>query len=510
MLVAPDQAPDPLDDAEVERLLASHRPEVERARQIFVNRNLRMDGIELVGFDMDYTLAIYHMRRIEELSFRMTVQRLIARGYPQALAQVDYDHTFVIRGLCIDKQLGNIFKMDRHQHVGRCHHGRRRLTRDERKAIYRNEKIRVGSDRFAWIDTLFELPEAALFADLVDIFEFRGEKIDYGKLYADIRETIDSVHRDGTLKAELKKDLASYILKDAELGPALHKLRSGGKKLFLLTNSYWDYTDAVMKFLLDGVLHEYPSWRNYFDVVIVGAQKPGWFSPPEPRPFLELDAAGEPAGEAQSLEKGRAYQGGNLGDFERLVGIAGEKILYVGDHIYGDIIRNRKSSLWRTCMIVQEIENEIRHVEEHAKDYARLRQLERLRERVDDAINHHKLEMAALDRYLEDARKAGDENGVAQIDEQRRVEKGHLEKLRRAHKSALAESSRLDAQVQDSYNPHWGLIFKSGGENSRFGEQIEDYACLYTSRASNFVYYSPMQYFRSPRDQMPHERLNGV
>ena len=42
-------------------------------------------------------------------------------------------------------------------------------------------------------------------------------------------------------------------------------------------------------------------------------------------------------------------------------------------------------------------------------------------------------------------------------------------------------------------------------ENSRFGEQVEDYACVYTSRVSNFLAYSPLQYFRSPRDHMPHE-----
>ncbi|MGA8891895.1 MAG: 5'-nucleotidase domain-containing protein, partial [Anaeromyxobacteraceae bacterium] len=51
----------------------------------------------------------------------------------------------------------------------------------------------------------------------------------------------------------------------------------------------------------------------------------------------------------------------------------------------------------------------------------------------------------------------------------------------------------------------WGLTFKEGSENSRIGEQIEDYACVYTSRASNFVLYSPMQYFRVLRRAMPHE-----
>jgi hypothetical protein len=40
----------------------------------------------------------------------------------------------------------------------------------------------------------------------------------------------------------------------------------------------------------------------------------------------------------------------------------------------------------------------------------------------------------------------------------------------------------------------------------RFGEQVEDYACLYTSRVSNLLQYSPLRYFRAPRDKMPHER----
>src|SRR5207248_8644429 len=63
---------------------------------------------------------------------------------------------------------------------------------------------------------------------------------------------------------------------------SLHKLRSGGKKLFVLTNSLWDYTDSVMSFLLDGRLPEYPSWRNYFDYVVVGAMKPAFFAEQRP------------------------------------------------------------------------------------------------------------------------------------------------------------------------------------------------------------------------------------
>ena len=396
---------DVLRDPELHRLL--HAPglsgyDLPPSRQIYTNRALRLDQISMVGFDMDYTLAVYSMRHIEELAFRMTLERMVkTRGYPELLSSITYDHEFVIRGLVVDKDHGNLFKMDRHNYVGRCYHGRQLLPLDERRALYQNEKIRLSLPRFAWIDTLFSLPEACLYAEIIETLERRAPtgpiKVDYHQLYDDVRASIDEVHRDGSLKTELKKDLAKFIVKDPELGPTLHKLRSGGKKLFILTNSFWDYTDAVMSYLLEGQLPEYPSWRNYFDLVIVGAQKPAFFQ--EPRPFVELDAAGNVANDkATSLERGKVYEGGNLFDFERMTGHAGESVLYVGDHIYGDIIRNRKSSLWRTCFVVQELEREIDYIEHHQDQIVRLRELDHTRQKIDDLINHLKLSLNALDR----------------------------------------------------------------------------------------------------------------
>jgi len=88
--------------------------------------------------------------------------------------------------------------------------------------------------------------------------------------------------------------------------------------------------------------------------------------------------------------------------------------------------------------------------------------------------------------------------------------KGEMERLRRALKDANARVAALGRGLEEGLNPYWGLTFKEGNENSRFGEQIENYACLYTSRVSNLVLYSPMQYFRSPRAVMPHERAAPV
>jgi HAD superfamily 5'-nucleotidase-like hydrolase len=493
-------------DPEVRALVAGARVpgrEVPRTRQIFVNRNLRMDRIQAVGFDMDYTLAIYRLGPVEGLAFDLTRDRMVEQlGYPARLRAMVYDPDFVIRGLVMDKQTGNIFKMDRHNHVGRCFHGTHPLPPEEIRRLYREEKIHLSLPRFAWLDTLFSLPEACLFAGIVDALEAEGRTGDYAKVYDDIRTTIDLVHADGSLKALVRADLDRFVIRDPDLGPALHRLRSGGKKLFLLTNSAWDYTDVVMTHLLDGVLPEYPSWRNYFDFVITAARKPGFFS--EKRPIEELGPGGAPVGEAKSLERGKTYQGGCLAELERLAGVGGERILYVGDHIYGDILRSRRDSLWRTCMVVEELERELAWLDARRDSLDEVARLEEIRARLGDELSAHRSALNALDRRLEREDPPPEDRG--RLEEERRRAKAELELLRRAHRDADARIAVLEDDVERGFNRHWGLVFKEGHENSRFGEQIEDYACIYTSRASNFLFYSPMEYFRSPRAAMPHER----
>jgi 5'-nucleotidase len=509
MSTAPTSPPLPSwETPEIQSLLAepvTGRREVPAARQVFVNRTLRMDKIEAVGFDMDYTLAIYQLRNMETLAFRLTAELMVSRfGYPAALGEVAYDPDFVIRGVVVDKQEGNLFKMDRHGHVGRGVHGRRPIPHAALHRLYREEKIHLGSPRFAWLDTLFALPEGCLFAETIELLERTGAEVDYARLYDHIREAIDTVHRDGTLKRVVLADLPRYLVRDPELGPALHKLRSGGKRLFLLTNSLADYTDGVMRHVLDGVLPEYASWRSYFDAIITGAGKPGFFG--ERRPLLLLDPDGAPVGQATSLERGRLYQGGDLVGLEVLLGIGGERVLYVGDHIYGDILRSRKSSLWRTALVVEELERELEWLGGHREALGELARLEALRTRLEDALASHRTALNQAERRRE---RAG--NGdAAGLEAQARRIRQELDQLRGALRGAGERIEELAAGLEAGANATWGFIFKEGNENSRYGEQVEDYACVYTSRVSNFGYYSPAERFRSPRAAMPHERATVV
>lgn len=482
--------------------------DIPRPRRVYVNRNLRLDKIEMVGFDMDYTLAIYNQAQIEALSMRATLDKLcVNKGYPDEIRTLPYDPALAVRGLVVDRANGNVFKPDRYGFPGRARHGLASIDRARVAELYQRERTSLGSRRYAWIDSLFALPEAVLYGALVEYFDRRDPasggppRPDYATLWDDIRACIDMAHRDGSIKEVVRAALPDFIESDPHLAETLHKLRSSGKRLFLLTNSAWDYTDPVMSHLLDGRLAAYPSWRNYFDIIIVSACKPEFFT--EERPFVELDAAGAPLDRPSTgpFVRGRIYSGGNLKAFESRARAGGDGVLFVGDHIYGDMLRSRKSSSWRTAMIVQELEHEIATTDAQR---ARLTELDRMDARLnqlDAELNERQTALRTLLRGESD----GAERRAAAGAKQRAI-KADIERLRGELKRTNTEHRALELESDAAFNPHWGPIFREGYEISKFGEQVEAYACVYTSRVSNLRFYSPMQYFRGPRDRMPHER----
>lgn len=475
---------------------------IPRSRRIFVNRDLRMSGVAWVGFDMDYTLAIYDQPEMDQLSIQATVRKLIARGYPSFLLDEPYETAFPIRGLLIDKRYGHILKMDRYKVVQKAYHGLQQLPEAQIRALYQRKKLRPTTPRYHWIDTLYALSEAALYAGIVGAFERRGLPLDYTKVFADIRECIDEAHRDGTILDTVLADLPRFVVRDPDLAPTLHKLRSAGKKLFLLTNSRWSYTEQMMTYLLAGSIPEYPTWRHFFDLVVVAAEKPGFFQ--QRKPFLERDGD-EVRPASLHFEKGKVYEGGNLRDLERLLDVTGDRVLYIGDHIYGDILRSKKESAWRTAMIIQEMEAEVIAHDACAKDYARLDALADMRDRLEDELRHFQARIKELTRAIQTQEPTSMNGTTSALRTERVRAKRGLERVRGILREVDRENGPLSARISKRFHPYWGSLLKEGSEQSSFGDQVEEYACLYTSRVSNFLLYSPLQYFRSSRDLMPHE-----
>ena len=424
------------------------------------------------------------------------------RGYPEEIRKLEYDSRYAIRGVVIDKNLGNVFKMDRHGHVGRVYHGFNLLAEDDRERIYRAARIRLSSPRYVWIDTLFGLPEAVMYITLVAYYDGRGEKVDYKRLFEDIRASIDEAHRDDTLKTVIRANLSEFVVKDPRLAETLHKLRSSGKKTFVLTNSYWTYSNAVMTYLLDDVRPAYPSWRNYFDYVVVGGRKPGFFT--ERNPFIEIDpeTGDEKKRPVNSLSRGMVVQGGNIVDFEQMSGASGDSILYVGDHIYGDVIKVKKSHTWRTAMVIQELDAENGTSERLRSQLADLEAFDRRLRNLQSEIDFQALKIKQLARLRDEA---SDDELKDEIESARKQARTDLEEIRDRWARTEREVEALEQSIDRAYNPYWGAMFRERHENSRFGQQVGVYADLYTSRVSNFLSYSPLRYFRAPRQQMPHE-----
>jgi len=465
---------------------------IEPRDRVFVNRDLNLAKIDWLGFDMDYTLAIYQQQALDELSVQLTVDRMISRGYPRFLHQIRYDTRFPIRGLLVDKRFGNVLKMDRFKAVHKGYHGLAPLKPEELHELYFEKQVRPNTPRYHWIDTLFSLSEVTSYAAIVDALERHGGRIDYGTVFDDVRKSIDEAHRDGDFYASVTRDLPRYVQLDQALEATLHKFRSAGKKLFLLTNSPWSYTDTLMTYLLDSRRKEYPTWRHYFDAVVVAAQKPTWFR--EGRALMERDrdVLKEPGGR---IERGRVYEGGNLADFERLLGIRGARVLYVGDHIYGDILRSKKESTWRTAMIIQELGAELAAHSSCAAKFARLRELETSRGRLEDELRFYQARFRAYPKTPADA---------AVSLERARIKRA-ITSIRDELRSIEREHQTIAAGVDATFHPYWGSLLKEVGDQSSFGVQVTTYADVYMRSVSSLRHYSPLQHFRSPRDLMPHE-----
>lgn len=468
----------------------------DRVRRIYCNRSIRLDQIDWIGFDMDYTLAIYDQARMDQLTIQAALTKLIANGYPESLTEIPWDFDFPVRGLIIDAKLGNVLKMDRYKYVKRAYHGMRELSYEERREHYHSSKIRTKrTARYHFIDSLYALAEVTMFAVGVTHMEGLGMTVDYQKWFADIRDAVDKSHQDGSILDHIFANPGDYIVRDPALPLTLHKLRSAGKKLFVLTNSQPAYTERIMTYLLGGQLPEYRNWKQLFDVIVTATRKPRFFIE-EDIAFQLAESNGHGQLPIKRLERGKVYTGGCVTELSRLCNMLGDRVLYVGDHIYGDVLRAKKHSAWRTAMIIQELEAELIGVHATSEDSERWDSLEEARQALSEELRHAQTELK------DKLRGTSDEPGF----EAERVRlKRRVERTRARIRAVEQSCAGIEHQIETRFHRYWGPLLKAGAELSSFGSQVEAYACLYTGRVSNFLSYSPMHYFRSPRDRLPHE-----
>lgn len=187
------------------------------------------------------------------------------------------------------------------------------------------------------------------------------------------------------------------------------------------------------------------------------------------------------------------YLGGHAGLVEGCLGVDGDQVLYVGDHIFSDVHVSKNIQRWRTALVLREIEKEIEAIEAFEGKRMELERLMVEKERLEREGYELRLTLQRLKHGYGDAE--GDPDGL----------RAELEKNRAQLQDLDGRIQPLAITADEMNNNHWGLLMRAGNDKSHYARQVEQYADIYMSRVSSFIDATPFAYLRSARGTLPHD-----
>jgi len=451
---------------------------------VFVNRMLNLKKIKVLGFDMDYTLVRYHIEAFERLSHEYARAYLVKENqYPEELMNLDFDVNRAIVGLVIDKQNGNLLKLNRYGKVKIAYHGLEEIDFRLVRKTYQNMAIDFKAPEYIPLDTFFAISTGVLFSQIVQMKKDGFSLPEYHRIATDVVNAVDMVHRNGSIKSVILKDFSKYVIVDTKVPQLLERYKDYGKKLMVITNSDYYYTKALMEYAMDPYWKHHKSWTEVFDLVITFADKPRFFE--RPGRFLKIDPeTGFMKNHEDTVASG-IYQGGWFRKLQDDLEIEGSEILYIGDHIYGDVVSIKRRCDWRTALVLGDLEREIEGIKASRNIHEQIENLMAEKAQMERTINQ-----MDLDRY-----------------EGKSINRPDLDALFEATDQINRQIADLLNAYRAYFNPFWGEVLRAGQEESRYADQIDKYACIYMTKVSDLYDYSPKTYFRPFNRVMPHERL---
>jgi 5'-nucleotidase len=467
------------------------------ARRIYANRTLNLRSIHAVGYDMDYTMVHYRVETWEEKAYDRLRELLASDGFP--VEELRFDPDLAMRGLVIDRELGNLVKANRFGYVTRAFHGTRPLPFEEQRTTYRHTPVDLSEPRFEFLNTLFSLSASCLYAQLVDLHDrapFPGVQ-GYPDLYRRVIARLDEAHIEGRLKAEIIADPERFVVLDPDAPLALLDQARAGKRLMLITNAEWSYVSEMMAYACDRFMPTGTSWRDLFELIIVGARKPDFFARKLPL-FRVVDESGLLLPVPGPIPGPGLYLGGDAARVEAYLGMSGEEILYVGDHIFDDVRMSKSLLRWRTALVLHELEDEVSALEAFRPREARLSAMMAEKEQLEVLHGQARLELQRLQGGYGPRPAVREGELLATVSE-----------LRTRIESLDAQVAPLARDAAEVGNPNWGPLLRAGNDKSHLARQVERSADIYTSRVSNFLWASPFAYLRSWRGSMPHDPITA-
>lgn len=336
---------------------------------------------DVIGFDLDHTLARYRLPALYRLCYTSIVKHLIDIGYPKEIFS-DFDESqlaFCQKGLLYDKEKGNFLKLGVDRNILLCYHGTKRLSNEAIQKIYgaeseeaatlkhmpfiRGETSEKVTRFFHCFGDYFTVGTIYLLMKIVDAKD--AGKIasqDYAKPYRDFFEGYSKMYsrenfqeHTGYFFPEVKTNTSKMLYQcTPKMLEWLKQLRFDGMKIVVITSSNADYAEMMLRYCIGN------NWMDYFDSVVTWARKPGFWTQPE-RMFYTVknNREGDMIG---SLKDKTVYAQGSCNKLNQLLkqltGKDQPKMVYVGDSLVDDIYVPTKYDCCDTIGIVEEIELE--------------------------------------------------------------------------------------------------------------------------------------------------------
>ncbi|KAJ2887937.1 hypothetical protein FB639_000987 [Coemansia asiatica] len=460
------------------------------SKDIFPNTELQLSKVRTYGFDYDYTLARY-TDKLPETIYTMIRDVLVNKMlYPPVLRALKYDKSFAIRGISYDKETGWLFKLDSNYNIAMdtIHYGREPL-RDLEEVYSLHNGPHLAPDyvksHLFHLNDLYSTPEATLLADIIQYFSEHNVPFHPRYLAEDIRAAGEYIHKgDGISLSPLHRvimdNIGDYLERAPELLQLLETLKREGKRLFLLTNSGYDYVDTGLRHLFNT-----RNWRDVFDVVIVSARKPSWYLSHRPFRLVPTEVGSgsssiKPWAFVDSFEEGQVYSGGNLMSFTQITGYSDRNVMYFGDHLYSDLRDPSIQKGWFTGAIVSELKYELSVIQ---------------RSEYRQCVSYIQL----LEKILKHSQQETRSSEFMQLPAEEK------EAFRRLLDTGRMERRKIRWQMRDLFNTNFGSVFRTEKNPSLFATKIKSFANVYTADLSNLGAYPSDFVFYPKRMTQAHE-----
>ena len=339
-----------------------------------------LDDIDVVGFDIDFTLSIYNKYNLTKLCYESFMKYLVEeKNYPKCLLSYEQNKKifdkFAGQFVLLDAKRGNNLKINSKKEIIVGYHGTKQLTEEEIKKQYNNNIFdnytfgtRYVKDEFYISFDSFELHIPAMYVLCVDFFDRKilpKSVKNYEMILNDIlggfgynfglKKEFSQCKKSGYYYPEIWKKPKKYLsnYKPIEI---LKLFKSKGKKLFLATNSVSSYADYILKNTIGS------DYQNYFDLCFFKAMKPFFFQNPKDCKCLNNkkekvdcingmdDHVFKEVQEGENIFYGGHY---NIIEkyYEKLLGKKDIKYCFIGDNIIGDCKVPGEIKDWRGIFI---------------------------------------------------------------------------------------------------------------------------------------------------------------